>query len=159
MTNPAKARGTRWETAVVDYFNDGGDGCLSIPAKRTGSDDADLSDIRLGAYGEWLIEAKDHQSINLPAYLKQLERSKARAMVLPLKAAAVVKNRRHGTGEAYAVMRLADYRQLVNYVMALEEAVKQITGEDLSKLGWDYSAPVEELAEDVSDGALASPGE
>lgn len=157
MTNPAKRKGTTWETDVAVFFSGGGEGVTPIPAERTGSADADLSDIRLGKYGEWLLECKNQQTIDLPAYLRQLERSKARAGVLPLKAAVVVKNRRHGTGEGYAVMRLSDFRQLVNYVMALEEVIERVTGEDLSALGWDYSVPVEEMAEDVSAGALGAP--
>lgn len=159
MANPAKRKGTSWETEVESYFADGdqGEGVTPIAAERTGSADADLSDIRLGFHGEWLIECKNQQAIDLPAYLKQLERSKRRAGVLPFKAAVAVKNRRHGVSEGYAVMRLADYRMHVNYTMALEEVLKDITGEDLSILGWDYEVPVAEMNRDISDKALGAP--
>lgn len=148
MANPNKARGTRWETAVVDFFSQTEAEEEAFLAKRTGSEDADLSDIRLGSFGEWLLECKDWAEIKLSTFLKQLEASKHRARIMPFKGAVVVKNRRQPVSEAYTVMRLADYKQLVNYVMALEEIIKNRTGEDLAGLGWDYDTNREGESDD-----------
>lgn len=144
MANPNKAKGTRWETLVEEFFSQSELEEQAFRAKRTGSADADLSDIRLGMFGEWLLECKDWAEIKLSTFLKQLDASKIRARVLPFKGAVIVKNRRQPVSEAYTVMRLADYKQLVTYVMALEELIRNRTGEDLAALGWNYSTPEDE---------------
>lgn len=119
MTNPPKATGTRFETEVVNYLNE-----TPFNAVRTGSAAVGEGDIHFGSMsddGEWTIEAKAEQKIDLPGYLKQLEGELTRRGAIPFKAAAVVKNRRHNVGDAYAVMRLERFRQLAAYVRALED--------------------------------------
>ena len=129
MTNPARRKGTSFETDVVEYFN-GHD----LHAKRTGSEGADLGDLHFGAsyVREWTIEAKAEQAIDLPGYLKQLAAAVERRGTLPLKSAVVVKNRRHSTADAYAVMELRHYRKLATYVILLEHAVGGLTGHNLA---------------------------
>lgn len=112
MANANKGKGTSWETEVVRYLDECG-----LLAKRTGSADMDSGDIHMG---EWTIEAKHEQRIDLPGYLKQLAKETTRADRPHHFASVWVKNRRHSTGDAYAVMSGENYRSLMLYVTALE---------------------------------------
>lgn len=118
MANPAKAKGTTWETTVVSYLRESG-----IPANRTGSADAASGDIHAG---DWTIEAKAEARIDLPGYLKQLAAAAVAAKRPPYKSAVVVKNRRHSAGEAYAVMSAENYRGLMVYVMSMEATLEDV---------------------------------
>lgn len=123
MSNPSKAKGTDFETAIVEFLN-----VKELKAHRTGSAEVGLGDIHFGANGEWTIEAKAEVTIDMPGYLKQLAAAVERRGTDPFKAAVAVKNRRHSTGDGYAVMRLANYRQLAVYVMILEHLLESLTG-------------------------------
>lgn len=139
MANPNGSKGYRWEKTVVDLFNDTEKNAELFQAQRNHPEDNDLSDVRVGRFGEWLIECKDWAEIKLPTFLNQLGNSIIRAGVMPFKGAVFVKNRRHAAGQGYAVMRIRDFKQLMLYVMTLEGFVRERTGEDLASLGWDYS--------------------
>lgn len=130
MTNPSKSKGTAFETDVTEYLNDAG-----LHAERTGSALLDEGDVHFGFMpdeGEWTIEAKDHAAIDLPGYLAQLEASLVRRDGIPFKGAVVVKHRRKGVSESYAVMRLERYRQLAAYVITLEGIVGELTHRQLT---------------------------
>lgn len=118
MSNPNKAKGTTWETLVAGYLNEYG-----LNAERTGSADMDLADIHAG---EWVIEAKAQQAIDLPGYLKQLAKSVQRRDSAPYKSVVMVKNRRHSVQDGYAVMSIENYRSLMLYVNALEGTLAEV---------------------------------
>lgn len=123
MTN---AKGPRFEALVRDYINE-----IDLNAERTGSELIDEGDIHFGiviSKGEWTIECKDQGTIDLPAYLRQLEASMVRKDAIPFKGAAVVKARGKNVSDAYAVMRLERYRQLAAYVIMLELFLQDYTG-------------------------------
>jgi hypothetical protein len=144
MTN---AKGPRFERLIRDYLNE-----AHLHAERTGPELLDESDIHFGMVvdkGEWQIEAKDHQSIDLPGYVRQLEASIVRKGAIPFKGAAVVKKRGQGVAEAYAVMRLERYRQLAAYVMVLEVLVNDLTGAAL---------PIPEELRDYLGKLASTPG-
>jgi hypothetical protein len=125
MANKNKALGTSWETEVVNYLRQS-----SIPAKRTGSAEAEQGDIHAG---DWTVEAKHEKVIDLPGYLKQLAASvDRRPGGLGYMSAVFVKNRRHSTGDGYAVMSIKDYRALMVFVMAMEAMMQDITANVLA---------------------------
>jgi hypothetical protein len=121
MANRSKDIGTAWETACVDFLND-----ASFPwkAARTGSADLGGGDIHAG---EWTIEAKAENTIDLPGYLKQLAGSVERSNRLPGRSVVFVKNRRHSTAEGYAVTSIGAYRDWMIYVEFLESLLFSIT--------------------------------
>lgn len=114
MSNRNKAKGTSWETEIVNYLN-----AYGLHAHRTGSADAGSGDIHY-AYG-WTCEAKNEARIDLPGYLRQLKASAERSGRFDGKAAVWVKNRRHPITSAYVVMSAEAYRDLVVYVIGLED--------------------------------------
>ena len=124
VANKGKQKGTRWETAVLTFFRkhgldyekvhqlenkDEGDGVVRTP--RNG--------VRV------VVEAKAEQRIDLPNYLRQVkgeavEYAGSRSLsadvesgVRTVYGAAVVKARNKAVGEAYVVMRLEDFVDLV----------------------------------------------
>lgn len=123
MANPSKAKGTDWETTIVNYLNDLGP---LLKAKRTGSENFGAGDIHVG---DWTIEAKAEQKIDLPGYLKQLDRSTERSDRINFLSAVWVKNRRHSVEDAYVVMSGSNYRSLMGYVTGLELIIKTMRGE------------------------------
>jgi len=165
MTNPSKSTGTRFETEATDYLN-----AKELNARRTGSAEVGLGDIHFGILSqEWTLEAKAEREIDLPGYIKQLNAAvERRGVPAAFKSAVVVKNRRHSTGDAYAVMDFFHYRQLVIYVNMLELLFGAITGVDLSDpevftgmiLGTDEDAETGFMAPDeVADEAEAESDE
>ncbi len=123
MANRSKDIGTAWETACVDFLNE--KELLPWKAERTGSADPGSGDIHAG---EWTIEAKAEQTIDLPGYLRQLAASVERSDRLPGRSVVFVKNRRHSTAEGYAVTSIGAYRDWMIYVEFLEELLFTLTG-------------------------------
>ena len=119
MANVNKSNGTRWESLVAGYLNEFG-----LKAERTGSANADESDIHAG---EWTLEAKAEARIDLPGYLKQLAAAVERRQgAYPYKSAVFVKNRRHSVQDGYAVMSIQNYRSLMLYTNALEGTLREV---------------------------------
>lgn len=105
MTNPHKAKGTAWETAVVNYLISEG-----IDARRvvqTGR--ADQGDIHAG--GAWCIEAKDHKAHDFPGYIRQANSEATNAKLSY--GVAVVKKRRDNVKNAYVVLDLETFARWV----------------------------------------------
>lgn len=102
MSHPNKARGTRWESAVRDYLRDRG-----LPAFRKVQEGArDVGD--LGVWGlPFVLEAKDHASIDLAGFVDQANREAHNARE-PY-GVAVVKRRGKGVHQGYVVMDLETF--------------------------------------------------
>lgn len=115
MANPSKAKGTAYETEVVNYLNDVED--IMGKAERTGSADFGAADIH---QGDWTFECKAEKSIDLPGYLKQLAAAVTRSGRKQIKSAVWVKNRRHSVDESYVVTSGENYAALMLYIEYLE---------------------------------------
>jgi hypothetical protein len=99
MSSKSKIRGTRWESQVRDYLVAAGFVGVERRALDGNKDRGDLLGIPL-----WTLEAKDEARITLAGYMDEA-RAEAKNAGTPY-FAAIVKRRRKGTGEAYAVMPL-----------------------------------------------------
>ena len=107
MVNPQKGRGTRWESAVRDALMDAG-----LPARReVQRGAADVGDLSIEGL-PFSIEAKDHKSIDLAAFVDQANRQAANAGQ-PY-GVAIVKRRRKSVTDAYVVLDLATFIRILN---------------------------------------------
>jgi len=108
MSNPHKAKGTKWEVDVVNYLRAQGhpDALRVVPEGLQ-----DQGDIRVRE--EWVLQAKawskvlDGISAGVLGYLRQ-----RKAASLPY-GAAVVKRPGKNVREGYVVMRLEDFAALL----------------------------------------------
>ncbi|EFC86496.1 hypothetical protein [Parafrankia sp. EUN1f] len=114
MSHPSKIRGTRWESAVRDYlrenFRDFG-AARPEDIERNGDVHGrlDQGDIR-GVTG-FVIECKDEEKIRLAGYMAEAKRERENANTRYY--AAVVKARRKTVEQAYVVMELDQFREIV----------------------------------------------
>lgn len=132
MANPAKAKGTAWETAVVRYLTERG-----IPARRNPQHGAkDIGDI--GGVPGFALEAKAEKSYSFAAYVAQA-RVEARNAGEPF-GAAVVKRHRAPVEDGYVVMDLETFADLLPYI---EAGLAAEEGADLDSLfdDVDHSRP------------------
>ncbi len=106
MTNPSKAKGTRFETDVLRYLQES-----EITARRNAPSGAkDVGDIRVG--DTFTLEAKACARIELAAFVDEAN-VEAHHAGTPY-GAAVVKRRRKGVGDAFVVMDLTTFSNLVS---------------------------------------------
>jgi hypothetical protein len=115
MSHPNKVKGYNWEAALAKYL-----GCSRIGGVNGANDQGDLHD------PDWVIEAKDEATIKLPEYMRELEREMGNAG--KRWGVALVKNRRHSTGDGYAVMPIWLWRGLRDYLAYLESHVPASAG-------------------------------
>lgn len=104
MSHPSKIRGTRWESAVRDWWNarpmrptDGPRPQLFRPALHGAQDKGDL----YGLHG-WTLQCRDTARIDLAGAVDDARKQAANAGTRFF--AAIVKRRRKGVEEAYVVM-------------------------------------------------------
>ena len=118
MSNPNKAKGTRWETDVVNYLREIG-GLHVVKPRQEGAQD--IGDIHVYNYrGITVIQAKNWASWE-SAIREGLDGAVKQAAALSHTAplgtepfpVAVVKRARKSTGEAYVVTRLEDFVELL----------------------------------------------
>lgn len=110
MSNPNKEKGTRWETAITRFLQDAG--LFAYKPRQEGH--RDIGDIHVG--GAFVIQAKAYKDI-----LAALRDGVEGAAVQKLHArmpfgVAVVKRPRKPIADAYVVLRLADFPDLVRAV-------------------------------------------
>ena len=112
MSNPSKAKGSRWETAVAKYLRDNG---WPEAFRLAPAGDADCGDI--GGVRGWAFECRDRAKHDLSKNVRDANQraiNKGAAF-----GCAVMKKREHGVGDGYVVMDLATF---VEVLKALESA-------------------------------------
>lgn len=111
MTSPAKAKGTRWETAIERFLE--AVGLRPVKPRQAGFED--LGDVQAWPF---VIQAKDWKSWEaairegLDGAVRQAENVNSRRPGSGWIGVAVVKRARRPVGDAYAVMRLSDLTRL-----------------------------------------------
>jgi hypothetical protein len=114
MANPSKAKGTRWETAVVRFLRDAG--LYAIKPRQEGFQD--VGDIHVA--GLLTLQAKDYKDL-----ASALRNGTDGARVQRVNAglaygAAVIKRARRPVEDAYVVFRLGDLPELVRALTRAE---------------------------------------
>ena len=112
--NPAKAKGTAWETMLVQTFRDEFGNCERLALNGT-NDEGDL----WFSHDDhtFVIEAKAERAIDLARYVTEAELeasnwAKSRKAKTPFWA-AIVKRRNHRVNKAYVVMTVDEFIRLV----------------------------------------------
>jgi hypothetical protein len=106
LVNRSKTKGTAWESAVVQYFNDHGFPHAERRAPQGALDKGDIA----GIPGV-VIECKAVKEITLAAFMDEAERETANAGARL--GVAVIKRRQKPTADGYVVMTLAAFVDLV----------------------------------------------
>lgn len=115
MSNPQKARGTAFETAVVNFLRD--HGLYAVKPRQEGW--RDLGDVHVA--GLVTLQAKAYSKDLLAAIRDGVEGALVQRSNSGLPFGfAVVKRPRKPIGEAYVVMRLADLPDLVRALTGAE---------------------------------------
>lgn len=106
MSNPRKAKGTRWETTVTRYLRDAG--LLAYKPRQEGF--RDVGDVHVPPF---VLQAKDWTDVvsALRAGTEGVRLQKIHAD-MPF-GAAVIKRARKPVEDAYLVMRLGDLPDLI----------------------------------------------
>lgn len=117
--NPAKQKGTAWESAVRDYLVSSGlDACRVVQMGAR-----DQGDIHVG---EWALEAKNVAAINLGAFVDQAKKEADNAG--KAYGAAVVKRRGKGPAHGFIVIDLETFVRVVREVQSAA-AVNELLGQ------------------------------
>ena len=110
MGNPSKAKGDRWERALVSYFQEQG---FTQAARLRQTGEHDQGDITLGS-PYWAIEAKDDKGLSPYAMAEQAERE-ARNAAKPF-GVAIRKSPRRPTEDATGIMSMKTWLRIVRYI-------------------------------------------
>jgi hypothetical protein len=120
MSNPNKARGTRFEVAIVEFLQAAG--LLAYAPRQFGPDD--IGDVHVPPF---IIQAKDYSDM-IAAFRDGVEGSRIQKIHAKMPfGVAVVKRRRKPIADAYVVLRLGDFPDLVRAVQAGVAAYEQDT--------------------------------
>ena len=115
VSNPNKAKGTRWESAVRDYFNSSGQS-----AHRIAQAGADVGDVHLN--GTWCIQCKDVAQQRYKDWIEDVDDQRLSA---GLHFGAVIHKRRNApVGDALVVMTLDTFSELTNRLRVAELLVR-----------------------------------
>jgi hypothetical protein len=159
VSNPAKAKGTKWESALVDHLTERwgveGAGLGLVPRRVAQSGPLDTGDLH--GLGPFVAQAKNYKDlvtalrVGVDGAVAQAARAGARYGV------AFLKRPRKGTGEAYAVMRLDDWADMVAEFRFAEEEVAHLRAE-LNRRDRDAAAirarNLEAIKEEIARGPL-----
>lgn len=109
MTNPSKAKGTRFERAVQDWLDARGVRVVRNPPAGT----KDIGDLTVwDADGDrWVVEAKATKTLDLAGGMRELNTEKANAGAAF--GVCVFKKRNAPVADAYVVMSLDDFASIV----------------------------------------------
>lgn len=111
MSHPSKAKGTRWETEVVNYLA----GQLNYPVERRAlHGTGDRGDILItgGPGADFALECKAvaDWSKKLSGFMREAEQEAVNAGV-PY-GACIIKRRQHSVADAYVVMSLSQFAEM-----------------------------------------------
>ena len=115
--NPAKAKGTAWESAIVGYLREHHNPGVHRNVQMGARDIGDIDGYYLHA-----LEAKAEKSITLADYIAQANREAVHAGQ-PF-GCAVVKRRMKGVADGYVVRDVRTDVRLINRLRDMEEALK-----------------------------------
>lgn len=110
MSNPSKAKGTQFETSLLELLTSHYKGAGRNPL----AGNKDVGDFNLPGEYRFILEAKNRSVMALPAWLKQAATSAKNFHPL---AVGVVVHKRKGNAQAqdqYVTMTLGDFLYLVN---------------------------------------------
>lgn len=107
MSSPSKQRGTRWESAIVDYLIESG---WPHAERRTLSGAKDKGDIA-GLVGV-CIEAKSHRVLDLASWIREVE-TEARNAGAAVAAVWAKRVRKTSPGDGYVIMTGAQFAALL----------------------------------------------
>lgn len=116
-SNPSKAKGTAWETALVGYLREYHDPGVHRNVQMGARDIGDLAGYYLHA-----VEAKAEKTITLADYIAQANREAIHAGQ-PF-GCAVVKRRMKGVADGYVVRDVRTDVRLVSRLKIMEEALQ-----------------------------------
>jgi hypothetical protein len=106
MTNPSKAKGTRWENLVCGFLREHG---FTEAFRLAPAGDADAGDI--GGVPGWAFECRDRTKHDLS---KNVRDANSRAENKGARfGCAVVKKREHTVGDAYVVLDLRTFVEVL----------------------------------------------
>lgn len=114
MSSANKARGTKFETDIVDYLNSRGKAARRLA--RTGAKDTGDAEWAIPNFGSIVIEAKNRRAMALPEWIAESEveavnfTEKYKVPAIPI---VVSKRRGKGAHAAYVVMQLDTFVELV----------------------------------------------
>jgi predicted lipoprotein len=106
VANPSKAKGTAWESSVVEYLRDHGHPYAERRALTGSADKGNVS----GIPGV-VVECKNAKTVTLGAYADEVKVETANAGASL--GVAVVKRRNRGPADAYVVMSLEQFAAMI----------------------------------------------
>ena len=107
MSNPNKARGTRWEVAVATFLRAAG---FTEVFRLAPGGEHDAGDI--GGLPDWALECRDRARIDIAGDVRDAE---LRAVKKNCRfGAAVIKKRGHPTADAYVCMSLVLFTEVLD---------------------------------------------
>ncbi|GAA3018701.1 hypothetical protein [Streptomyces fulvorobeus] len=119
MANASKAKGTAWESALVDYLRTNHNPGARRNAQMGRLDIGDIDGYYLHA-----TEAKAEKTITLSDYIRQANREAVHAGQ-PF-GCAIVKRRMKGTADGYVVRDVATDVRLMNRIQEMEGALQDV---------------------------------
>ena len=105
VTNPNKAKGTRWESTVRDFLQE--ERCLDHARRIAQTGTLDIGDIHMEPFA---LQAKNQKAFDLSRWVSDAEVQAERAGLTY--GVAVVKAPRKPTERGYVVMSLGTFRRL-----------------------------------------------
>lgn len=105
MTTPQKAKGSQFERDVVNFLSD----WFPTIERRLAGSQQDRGDLQGIPYT--VIECKNHKTFNLPGWMDRLAEQMDNANAF--RGVVIVKRRNKPTAQAYAVMPLELWAELI----------------------------------------------